>query len=87
MVKITLNIDGMACSMCEAHINDCIRKEFPVKKVTSSHSKGQTVILADAPLDEARLRAAIAETGYTLQNVSVEAAEEKKGFLHFLHRT
>ena len=33
MIKTTVKIDGMACSMCEAHINDAIRKAFPVKKV------------------------------------------------------
>lgn len=26
MMKITLKIDGMMCSMCASHINDCIRK-------------------------------------------------------------
>ena len=40
MVKITLEVEGMACGMCEAHVNDAIRKAFPVKKVTSSHTKG-----------------------------------------------
>ena len=40
MVKITLDIEGMACGMCEAHVNDAVRRVFPVKKVTSSHSKG-----------------------------------------------
>ena len=47
VVKITIKIDGMMCGMCEAHINDDIRREFPVKKVTSSHSKGETAILTD----------------------------------------
>ena len=32
MVKITLKIDGMACGMCESHVNDTIRKNFAVKK-------------------------------------------------------
>ncbi len=36
MVKITLKINGMMCGMCESHINDVIRKTFPVKKVSSS---------------------------------------------------
>ena len=40
-VKITLDIEGMACSMCEAHVNDTIRKNFPVKKVSASHSKAR----------------------------------------------
>ncbi|EKC59112.1 Copper chaperone, partial [human gut metagenome] len=39
MVKTTLKIDGMMCGMCESHVNDAIRNAFPVKKVTSSHSK------------------------------------------------
>ena len=45
MLKITLGVDGMMCGMCESHVNDAVRKAFPVKKVTSSHGKGQTVIL------------------------------------------
>ena len=49
MVKITLEVEGMACGMCEAHVNDAIRKAFPVKKVTSSHTKGKTEILAENP--------------------------------------
>ena len=39
MVKTTLGIDGMMCGMCESHMNDAIRNNFDVKKVTSSHSK------------------------------------------------
>ena len=46
MVKITVGIDGMACEMCEAHINETVRNAFPVKKVTSSHTRNETVILA-----------------------------------------
>ena len=59
MTQTTLKIDGMMCGMCESHINDAIRKEFPVKKVTASHSKGICVIISDAPLDEAKLRKTI----------------------------
>lgn len=65
MIKTTVQIDGMACGMCEAHVNDAIRRAFPVKKVTSSHTKRETVILSEAPLDPEALRAAIDATGYT----------------------
>lgn len=47
----------MACSMCEVHINDAVRGALPVNKVTSSHDKGETVILSEQALDEAALRA------------------------------
>ena len=32
MYQTTLKIDGMACSMCESHVNDAVRKAFPVKR-------------------------------------------------------
>lgn len=82
MYQTTMKIDGMMCSMCESHVNDAVRSAFPVKKVTSSHSKGETVILSEAPLDEAALRAAMEPTGYKV--LSIEAKPyEKKGLFHF----
>ena len=76
MLKITMEIDGMMCGMCENHINDAIRREFKVKKVTSSHTKRQTVILTEKPLDEDRLRKVIDETDYKV--MSIETVEEEK---------
>ena len=63
MVKITLQVEGMQCGMCEAHVNDAIRRAFAVKKVTSSHSKKQTVILSEDDIEEQDLRDAIGKTG------------------------
>ena len=85
MVKTVVNVEGMMCGMCEAHVNDAVRKEFPkVKKVTSSHSKGETEILSEDALDEAAVRAAIEKTGYTVKGIRSEPYE-KKGFSLF-HR-
>lgn len=82
MVKITLKINGMTCGMCESHINDAIRRDFAVKKVSSSHSKGKTEILAEEPVDEEKLRRTINETGYTLIEIQ-SGPYEKKGFSLF----
>ena len=79
MIKITLEIDGMMCGMCESHINDTVRRNFPVKKVTSSHTKGKTVILAENSIDENQLREA--DTGYAVLSVD-EEPYEKKGLFH-----
>lgn len=79
MVKMTLKIDGMACGMCESHINDTIRRNFDIKKVTSSHSKGVTEIIAENPLGEEVLRKAINETSYTVLSVQTQPYV-KKGF-------
>lgn len=81
MYQITLNIDGMMCGMCESHINDAVRNAFPVKKVTSSHSRGETVILSETAIPEAELRPVIAKTGYELTSYAC-APYEKKGLFH-----
>lgn len=86
MTQWILKIDGMACGMCEAHINDAIRQHFQVKKVTSSHSKGETVILTEHPIKQEELAAVIAATGYKLLSVEEKPYEKKKGFFHFLRK-
>ena len=79
MVKTTLKIDGMMCSMCEAHICDTIRKAVPsAKKVSASHAKGEASFLTEAALDGNLLIDAIAATGYTCLGVA-SAPYEKKG--------
>ena len=62
MTKYTVAVDGMQCGMCEAHVNDAIRKAFTVKKVTSSHSKKQTVVITEQPIDEQALKKVIDDT-------------------------
>ena len=83
MVEVKVRVDGMMCGMCEAHINDAVRAAFPVKKVTSSHQKGETVILSDQPLDEEKLRQVINGTGYKAVSVETGAYEKKGVFSRF----
>ena len=82
MLQITAKIDGMMCGMCEAHMNDAIRAAFRVKKVTSSHAKGETVIISEDAPDETKLRETVAATGYTLCGIASEPYE-KKGLFSF----
>lgn len=77
MVKITADVEGMACGMCEAHINEAVRNAFPVKKVTSSHAKKQTVILAEQDISEQDLKNVVAKAGYDVVSVSSEPYEKK----------
>ncbi len=86
MVKTTVKVDGMMCGMCESHVNDAVRKAFQVNKVTSSHTKGETVIITDTPVDEAKLKTAINATGYEVKGVTSEPYEKKKGLFSFLHK-
>lgn len=78
MVKITLDVEGMACGMCEAHVNEAVRKAFTVNKVTSSHNKGKTEIIAEAPIDEVKLESTIEATGYKVLSIHTEPYEKKR---------
>ena len=82
MVKTLLKIDGMMCGMCEAHMNDLIRKNFKVKKVTSSAKDGETVIISDAELDIPWAKKQIKDIGYEMVDYTSEPYE-KKGLFHF----
>ena len=86
MQQYTLKIDGMMCGMCESHVNENIRNAFSVKKVTSSHSKGETIILTEEDLDENKLKETIDKTGYQLISVSKSPYEKKRGLFSFLKK-
>ena len=82
MTKTVLQVEGMMCGMCEKHMNEAIQKAFQVEKVTSSHTKKETEIISQAPLDEEQIKAAVAAAGYTLNGIRTEPFE-KKGFSLF----
>ena len=80
MTKTVIKIDGMMCGMCEAHINDAIRRQFKVKKVAASRSRGEAVIIAESAPDGQLLTEVVRQTGYTPGEITTEPYE-KKGFL------
>ena len=73
MWKHTIQVDGMMCGMCESHVNDAVRKAFPVKKVTSSRSKKETVVITEMELDQEALQPAISATGYDVGAIRKES--------------
>lgn len=82
MVKTTASIDGMMCPMCESHVNDMIRKNFRVKKVSSSHKKNEAYIVSEEALTKEELETALREMGYHCLGVSSEPYR-KKGLFGF----
>ena len=75
MLKITVKVDGMMCGMCEAHVNDAVRRSLPVKKVTSNHKKQETVILTEQDIEDSLLTAAIKDSGYTPMGITQEVEQ------------
>lgn len=86
MIKITVKVDGMQCGMCEAHINDAVRNAFPVKRVASSRSRKETVILTEGDIEDQKLASCINGAGYTFCFATREPYE-KKGMFAFLRRS
>ena len=85
MYETKANIDGMMCSMCTSHVNECIRNSFRVKSVKATlKNNGETTILSQDPIDEEGLKEALGKLGYKLISFSSrEVEEQKKGLFSF----
>lgn len=82
MFKTMLGVEGMSCGMCEAHVNDAVRKAFPAaKKVSSSRMKKLTEVISEVAPDTDALRRAIDATGYRVTGCKVEPFEKKRFLL------
>lgn len=69
MIELTIAVEGMMCGMCESHVNDAVRRVNGVKKVSSSHSKARTVVIAEDSVDSEKLAEAIKAQGYGVENI------------------
>ena len=77
MIRTTVQVSGMVCGMCETHVNNAVRSAFPVKKVSSSRTREETVIESEAPLDQERLRQVINNTGYQMLSAAEKEISKK----------
>ena len=69
MKEYILKIDGMRCTMCETHINDLVRRSEKVKKVSSSHKKGETRVVMDENLSIDNIIKSVEKDGYKVLKV------------------
>ena len=76
MEKITVNIDGMMCKMCEKHVNEMVESVFDVKEVTSSHEKKETIIITDQAFDEQKFQAEVEKLGYKVLGITRKPYEK-----------
>ena len=64
MKKYILGIDGMKCGMCEAHVEETIRKNVDVIKVKASRLKNEVVVITEYNLTEEDFKKYFEPTGY-----------------------
>lgn len=72
MLKITLEVEGMRCGMCETHVNDVVRRMDGVKKVRSFHAKGRTEVITEDGVNIELIKEAIAKQGYGVGRIETE---------------
>ena len=77
MVKIIIEIEGMHCGMCEAHVNDAVRKIAGVKKVKAAHARGRAEIIAEDESVKDACVNAVAALGYKTGETSVSEYSRK----------
>ena len=77
MIKTTIQISGMMCGMCEAHVSDAVRAAVSAKRVNSSHKKGETEIISEEAPDHTLLRDTVEKSGYKVLDITSEPYEKK----------
>ncbi len=83
MLKITLQVKGMMCAHCEAHMTKTIQAKFPSAQVTASSAKNQVVILTGQDIAEPLLQDLVKQAGYEFISAQKEEAKKKGLFSIF----
>lgn len=83
MKKAMVKVRGMACSMCEAHVQQALRNEIEgLRQLKASHRKAEVTFLCESRVAEDKIKKVITALGYDY--VSTEWTEEnKKGMFGF----
>ena len=61
----TVKIEGMMCTHCEAHVKKALEALENVASATASHEAGTAVMEVTGEVDEAAVKAAVTDAGYT----------------------
>lgn len=81
MVKVIMEVEGMHCEMCEKRVNNAVKAVAAPQSISSSAKDNKTEFVAAEAPDEAAVRAAVEDMGFTVKSYSAEAY--KKGFSLF----
>lgn len=77
MNKFILGIDGMACSMCEAHVQNAIRKNIKIESVKASRTKKNLIVITPVDLTEVDFHTILDPTGYRITSFKKDVAVKK----------
>ena len=65
----TIMVGGMSCAECAEKVRKALEAVAGVESVFAEQSAGVAVVNANAPVDDAALRAAVEGAGYTVLSI------------------
>ncbi|NCA96599.1 MAG: heavy-metal-associated domain-containing protein [Bacteroidia bacterium] len=68
MIK-TLKVEGMSCKHCVMHVKEALLAVEGVNDVSIDLAKGQVLVKTKTAVDDASLKSAVEEAGYTVINI------------------
>ena len=68
-MKKTIQIEGMMCGHCEAHVKKALEALPQVESAVASHTDGTAVVTLRAPIDDAALRQAVEAADYKVTGI------------------
>ena len=70
MTTTTFQVTGMTCGHCEMSVREEV-EEIPGASVSQvSHETGRLVVESDQPVDDAAVKAAVQEAGYSAERAA-----------------
>jgi len=69
MKEITVKIDGMVCEMCVKHVSTALSKLSGIISFSVDLKNGEATLKSEEPLDEALVKKAVEEAGYTYKGI------------------
>ena len=79
MIRTYITVKGMMCGNCEKHVKDAIKNNFDIKTVDASRNDKLATVISEKPLDKAKVKKVISDTGYEYVDTTEEEVI-KKGF-------
>ena len=77
-IDLVMNIEGMMCEHCEAHVKKALKAIDGVKSAEASHKAGKCDVVLSHSLDANILKSAVEEAGYKVVSILSNNKKEKK---------
>ena len=77
-IDLVMNIEGMMCSHCEAHVKKALEAIDGVREATASHEAGKCDVILSHSLDVNILKSAVEEAGYKVVSILSNNKKETK---------